>query len=94
METIKLNGKLTMDEKETLLNYDPVTDTWIMDSTIQKHFRKAIKQGWTPIKQFVSDDGNVCAMVLSAPGGRSVTFRSVEKKKLSEKQLINLNKSE
>lgn len=91
--TIKINGRLTLEEKETLLNYDSVTNTWIMDSTVPKHFRKALKQGWTPIKQFVYDDGTVCGMVLSAPD-RAVTIRNVEKKQMSEKQLGNLHKSE
>ena len=92
METIKFNGRLTLEEKETLLNYDTVTNMWIMDSTVPKHFRKALKQGWTPIKEFVYDDGTVFGMVLSAPD-RSITIRNTEKKQMSEKQLGNLNKN-
>ena len=91
METIKLSGKLTNEERETILVYDGIDKVWTMDSSVPKHFRKAIKQGWTPIRQFVYDDGTVCGMVLTAPE-RAVTIRSVEKKKVSEKQLTNLNK--
>ena len=90
METIKVSGRLTNEERETLLNFDSIKKIWVMDSTVPKHFRKALKQGWTPIRQFVYDDGMVCGMVLTAPE-RSVTIRSVEKKKLSEKQLESLN---
>ena len=86
METIKINGRFTLEERDTLLNYNPIDDQWIMDSNIPKHFRKALRQGWTPIRQYVYDDGTVCAMCLSAPE-RAVTIRNVEKKKLSEKQL-------
>ena len=90
METIKIYEKLSAEERETLLNYDGVKKMWAMESTIPKHFRKAIKQGWTPIKQFVYEDGTVCGMILTAPE-RAVTIRTTEKKKLSEKQLKNLN---
>lgn len=90
METIKISGKLTNEERETILVYDSIDKVWTMDSSVPKHFRKAIKQGWTPIKQFVYDDGVVCGMTLTAPE-RAVTIRTTEKKKLSEKQLKNLN---
>ena len=90
MEIVKMNSKLTNEERETHLNYDFIEKTWTMDSTVPKHFRKALKQGWKPIKEFVYDDGTVCGMILEAPE-RSVTIRSVEKKKLSNKQLSNLN---
>lgn len=90
METIKVSGKLTNEERETLLNFDSIEKIWTMDSMVPKHFRKALKQGWTPIKQFVYDDGTVCGMILTAPE-RAITIRTTEKKKLSEKQLKNLN---
>ena len=89
METIKVNSKLTIEERETTLNYDRVDKTWTMDSTVPKHFRKALKQGWTPIRQYVYEDGTVCGMMLIAPE-RSVTIRSTTKKQMSEKQLGNL----
>ena len=93
MKTIKISGRLTNEERETLLNYDSIEKMWVMDSMVPKHFRKALKQGWTPITQFVYDDGMVCGMILTAPE-RAVTIRSVEKKKLSEKQLKALNEQE
>ena len=90
MKTIKVNSRLSLEERETLLNYDAVEKRWIMDSMVSKHFNKALKQGWTPIKQYVYDDGTVCGMVLAAPE-RAITIRNVEPKKMSEKQLGNLN---
>lgn len=89
METIQVNSKLTAEEREVMLNFDPIKKMWTMDSTIPKYFRKALKQGWTPIKQYVYDDGTVCGMVLAAPE-RSITIRNTEKKQMSEKQLCNL----
>ena len=90
MEVIKVNAKLTNEERETILNYDSITKAWIMDSTVPKHFRRAVKQGWLPIRQYVYDDDTICGMVLKAPE-RAVTIRNVEKKKMSEKQMKNLS---
>ena len=93
METIKVTSKLTLEERETGMIYDCVEDTWTMDSVTPKIFRKALKQGWTPIRQYVYEDGTVCGMVLKAPY-RSVTIRNTTKKQMSEKQLGNLNGSD
>ena len=93
METIKVTSRLTADEHETLLNYDNVEKVWVMDSTVSKHFNKALKQGWKPIRQYVYDDGSICGMVLTA-SERSITIRNVEKKQMSEKQMNNLNGEE
>jgi hypothetical protein len=89
MQTVKINGKLTTEERETLLRYDPIDKMWFMDSSVPKHFRKALKQCWTPTKQYIDEDGIVSEMTLIAPE-RAITIRSTEKKQLSEKQLANL----
>ena len=90
METIKMHNKLTLEEKETTLSYDNIEKTWIMDSTVSKHYCKAMKQGWIPIRQYIYDDGTVCGMVLTAPE-RAVTIRSTVKREMTEKQLTNLS---
>jgi hypothetical protein len=89
METIKIDIKLSNEEKETVLTYDNVEKRWIMDSTVLKHYNKALKQGWKPIRKYVYDDNTVCGMVLVAPE-RSITIRNIEAKKMSDKQLKNL----
>ena len=91
METINVYERISAEERETILVYDNITKEWIMDSSVPKHFRKAAKQGWTPIKQYIYEDGTVCAMVLTAPE-RAITIRNTEKKQMSEKQLGNLSK--
>ena len=93
MKTIKVYSELTREERETHLNYDYVDKAWMMDSTVPKHFRKALKQGWTPVCQFVYEDGTVCGMVLTAPE-RAITIRNTEKKQMSEKQMGNLSNDE
>jgi hypothetical protein len=89
MEIVKMSGRLTQEEKETQLNYDNVEKTWRMYSMVQKHYNKALKGGWEPVKQYVYDDGTVAGYELVAPG-RCITIRSVEKKKMSEQQMGNL----
>lgn len=89
MKTIKVTSRLTGEERETVLAYDNTSKTWTMDSTVPKHFNKALKQGWTPIAQYVYEDGTVCGMALTAPA-RAITIRNTAKKKMSERQLGNL----
>ena len=89
METIKVTGRLSTDEREVVLLYDSESKMWTMDSTVPKIFRKALKQGWEPVRQYVYDDGTVCGMMLTAPE-RSVTIRSTTKKQLSDAQMENL----
>lgn len=93
METIKVYSKPTLEERETLLNYNPIDEIWVADSNIPKHFRKFLKQGWTPIRQYVYEDGTICAMTLVGPE-RAITIRSTTKKQMSEKQLGNLSGSD
>lgn len=93
MKTIKLTAKLTAEEKETMLNYDFLNKTWRMESTVQKHFNKALRQGWTPLVKYEYEDGSVAGYVLEAPG-RAVTIRNVEAKKMSEKQMGNLSQDD
>ena len=91
MEAIKITGiKLTNEEREVHLWFDPVEKVWMLDAFIPKYFRKAIKQGWTPIREYVYEDGTICGMSLIAPE-RAISIRNVEKKKISEKQRTNLN---
>lgn len=90
METIKVTTRLSSEERETILNYDNVDKVWLMDSTVPKHFNRALKQGWIPTTKYVYEDGTVCGMALTAPA-RAITIRNTAKKQMSEKQLGNLS---
>lgn len=93
MEIVKVTTRLSAEERETILAYDNVDKVWTMDSTVPKHFNRALKQGWTPITQYVYEDGTVCGMALTAPA-RAITIRNTVKKQLSDKQLGNLSNDE
>ena len=91
METIKLSTRLTAEERETILNYNSLDKVWIMDSMVPKQFRKALKQGWTPLVEYVYEDGTVCGMVLTAPE-KAITIRNPNKVRvMSELQMNNLH---
>lgn len=93
MQRLMLKGhRLTSQEKETVMRYDYIDKNWIMDSTISTHYNKALRQGWTPLTEYVYEDGTVYGYKLEAPG-RAVTIRSIEKKQVSEKQMENLTKN-
>ena len=89
MKTIKLNSRLILEERETVIIYDSLDKVWRMDSTVMKHVNKAKKQGWTQTAEYVYEDGTVCGGVFEAPS-RAVTIRSTKKKQMSEKQMSNL----
>lgn len=89
METIKVNTRISNEERETVLIYDNINKVWHMDSTIPKHFNKAKKQGWKQTTEYVYDDGTSCGGAFEAPP-RAITIRNAEKKQMSEKQLRNL----
>lgn len=93
MEIIKVYEKLSAEERETILNYDGIEKMWTMETTVPKHFRKALKQGWIPIRQYVYEDGTVCGMELTA-SERAITIRNTAKKQMTEKQLENLSGDE
>ena len=93
METIKMPGKLTNAERETVLVYDNIDKVWRMDSTIPKHVNKAKKQGWKQTAEYVYDDKTVCGGAFEA-SARAITIRSAEKKQMTEKQMGNLPEDE
>ena len=93
MQIIKIKERLGLEERECLLNFDAVDKKWIMDTTVMKLYNKAVKQGWTQIKKYIYGDGTVCGGVFIAPD-YSVTIRSVVKKQLSDKQMMNLDGAE
>ena len=89
METIKVNTRLSTEERETVLVYDNVDKVWYMDTTVSKHANKAKRQGWTQTAEYVYEDGTVCGGAFTAPA-RAITIRNAEKKQMSEAQMGNL----
>lgn len=92
MKIIKVNTRLTNNERETVLIYDYINKVWRMDSTIDGHYNKALCQEWTPIIKYIYKDGTTCGMVLEAPV-KSITIRNPNKKRVfSEEQIESFRK--
>jgi hypothetical protein len=90
MKVVKLNTKLSNEERETLLLYNYNTKKWTIDTTVAKHYNKAKKQNWVQLCEYVCDDGTVYGGVFEAPD-QAVTLRNTTKKQLSDKQMENLS---
>lgn len=89
METIKVNSRLTNEERETVIVYDNIDKKWRVDTTLAKHMNKFKKQGWKQTAEFVYEDGSVCGGAFEG-SDRAITIRSAEKKQMTDKQLKNL----
>ena len=89
METIILKERILPEERETHLWFDPSTNLWHMESNISRHFNKAIRSGWTPVRQCVYEDGYVAAMTLEA-SERGITIKTPKKRELSDEHKAKL----
>lgn len=91
MEIIKVNSKLTSEERETVIVYDNTDKKWYADTTLSKHVNKFKKQGWTQTAEYVYEDGSVCGGAFEG-SEKAIAFRNPNKKRvMSEKQMQNLH---
>lgn len=84
-----INCRLSNEERECHILYDNVSKAWRMDTTILKFANKAKKQGWEQLVEYKYPDGTEVGGVFCCPA-HGITIRGAEKKKMSEKQLGNL----
>ena len=90
MKTIKVNARISTDERETVLVYDGTDKKWRMDTTVPKHINRAKKQEWSQLVEYVYDDGTVCGGVFEA-SEKAITIRNPNKKRvMGELQMKNL----
>lgn len=89
MEIIKVNGRLTNEEKETVIVYRSADKLWYADTVVPKHMNRFKKQGWKQTAEYVYEDGSICGGVFEG-ADRAITIRNAEKKQMSEKQMGNL----
>lgn len=89
MKTVKIAGRLTNEERETVIVYDNINKKWYVDTTLSKHANKFKKQGWEQTSEFIYEDGTVCGGTFEG-SERAITIRSADKKQMSEKQMSNL----
>ena len=89
METYIFKSKILPEERETHLNFDPETKSWILYSNISRHFNKAMRAGWTPIKEGRYEDGTIVDMTLTAPE-RGITIKTPKKREFSDEHKAKL----
>ena len=89
MKTTTLKEKISPEERETHLWFDPIDQLWHMYSNISRHFNKALRAGWTPTCKFVYENGTVAAMRLSA-SERGITIKTPKKRELSDEHKAKL----
>ena len=54
------------EERETILNYDPITQTWHAWTNYPSHILKFRKQGWSETQKW-SENGRDIAATFTAP---------------------------
>ena len=92
MDKIKIQTRLSNDEKETVIVYDHVNKKWYADTTLSKHVNKLKKQGWTQTVEYVYEDGSVCGGAFEG-AENAITIRNPNKKRvMSDEQMKNLHR--
>ena len=89
MQTITLKERILPEERETHIWFDPASQLWYLESNITRHFNKALRVGWTPVRKYVYEDGAVAAMELSA-SERGLTIKTPKKRELSDEHKAKL----
>ena len=74
------------EERETILNYDPMTQLWHAWTNIPAHIRKLDDAGWKRIesRKYI-DNGVEVAVDFTAPK-HAITFRNLAKAEAAKKR--------
>lgn len=74
-------AKYLMEERETILNYDPTTRTWSAWTNVPEHIRKLQAKGWSmDATRSTISDGTLIDAWFYAPKN-AITFRDLTKQK-------------
>lgn len=72
-------AKYMMEERETILNYDPMTRTWSAWTNVPEHIRKLQAKGWK-MTRHTDSGGTIIDAQFEAPKN-AITFRDLTKPK-------------
>lgn len=72
-------AKYLMEERETILNYDPTTRTWSAWTSVPENIRKLQAKGWKMTRR-TDSDGTIIDAQFEAPKN-AITFRDLTKPK-------------
>lgn len=76
-----MEQKLTREEREVHLWFDPVDKVWLAEVQIPAYMSKFEKQGWELVETRYYNDGTVMSKEYKA-GQEFITIRDVKKKRL------------
>lgn len=77
--------RLSREEWETHISIDAIEECAIIDTSIPKDINKCRKMGYEVIRENTYEDGSICSVVFKVPR-RAISFRSPEKREVSEEQ--------
>ena len=80
VDIMKEETMIYKEERETILNYDPIEQRWYAWTNIPAHIRKLDKMGWERGTRKFIDGGVEVAVEFSAPRN-ALTFRNLAKVK-------------
>ena len=94
MNKITQDIKSKAEERETILIYNDLDKTWTADTTIPKHYRRFIKQGWKQVSETNTSSGEFVAAEFEACDKAISIGRAIRPKKvMSEEHKAKLLKN-
>ena len=79
------NGRISADERETVLVYSDSDRKWRAETSVPKHYRKFIKQKWTQTSITTNENGDfVAAEFESTIKGVTIRNPVAERQPMSE----------
>ena len=69
-------NRVPLAEQETYVCFDPVDNTWMVESSVQKHITKLKNRNWELVRElrFESPEGPVVSALFKGPAN-AVSFR-------------------
>lgn len=92
MKEIKYEGHITPEERETIITYSEIDKKWTVDTTIPRHYRKFLKQGWAQTSITTDSNGSFIAAEFEN-GEKAISIRNISsatKRTLSDEHLAKL----
>lgn len=80
-----MGNHLTLEERETTLNYNEADNCWEVYTAVRKHMNRFDKLGWECTNIEYYPDGEISGKFYKVPN-RAISFRSPVKKELTEEQ--------
>lgn len=79
------NGRLSAEERETIIVYSDADHKWRTETSVLKHYRKFIKQKWTQTSITTNENGDfVSAEFENTDKGISIRNTTITREPMSD----------